>query len=94
MPDLSIAQPYPDAGHEAIRLAVVRAIEDLGYALDLSDTTLLLLDSALRDLTVREQASGTNLGRIQQVETDVAALQTQVTDLTTRLAALEAAKVV
>lgn len=51
MPDFDIDKPSPDDGHEAIRVAVVNAIEDLNYntddiglSLSLADTLFSLLD--------------------------------------------------
>lgn len=75
MADFDISVPSPDDGHEAIRAAVVGAIEELAYNTDdanlllsLSDSLFALLDSALTaidDLTARlvalENPAGTPL---------------------------------
>lgn len=52
MSDFDINTPTPDDGHEAIRLAVVTAIENLNYntgdvslSLSLADTLFSLLDA-------------------------------------------------
>ena len=72
-----INTPSPDDGHEAIRVAVVAAIEELGWntsdvgaSFDLLDTLFVLLDSAL---TAND------------------ALAAQVADLEARVTALEPA---
>ena len=72
--------PSPDDGHEAIRAAVVQAIEDIDWntvdvsvGFDLTDTLFVLLDGALAD---------------------IATLKEQVTDLQSRLASLEAPPII
>ena len=52
MSDFDISNPSPDDGHEAIRQAVVDALEELGYAsddaglsLDMADTLFLLIEN-------------------------------------------------
>lgn len=82
MPEFDVTRPSPDAGHEAIRVAVVQAIEDLGFSFDLADTLFLLLDSVYSDLA----DAATDRGGLAR---RVAALEASVADLTTRLVALE-----
>lgn len=61
MSDFSIDTPSPDEGHEAIRVAVVQAIENLGYTtddsalgLDLVDTLFALIDQLMARLDALE----------------------------------------
>lgn len=72
----SVDTPSPDEGHEAIRLAVVAAIQDLAYTtddaalgLDLADTLFALLDSAM----VANDALAERLGVLEQWHTDTSA---------------------
>lgn len=80
LPDLNV--PWPDAGHEAIRQAVVAAIaEQADHLEQLADSFLLGQTAADFAQTVL-----TNFTALQQTVTDQAA---QIADLQTRVAALE-----
>jgi len=80
LPDLNVE--WPDAGHEAIRLAVVQAIADLAA------NTEQFADSFLLGQTAADFAQTvlTNFGSLQQA---VAAQAAQIADLETRVSALE-----
>lgn len=92
MPDgaPNLATPLPDEAHEALRLAVLAAVDDLQTQVQrISDAFLLLLSTAdfaqsTLNTTIAGQAA------IGQTQAQVTALGTHVADLTGRVAALEA----
>ena len=79
---VDLARPLPDEAHEGLRLAVVQAIADLGDSFMLADTLFGLVDQTLADIST----GTTQRGQLQQ---RVTALEAQVADLITRVAALE-----
>lgn len=80
LPDLNVE--WPDAGHEAIRQAVVQAIADLATnAEQFADSFLLGQTAADFAQTVL-----VNFGLLQQTVTEQAAV---IADLETRVTALE-----
>jgi hypothetical protein len=94
-PAFDLSQPSPDEGHEAIRLAVVKAIEDLGHntesvdvSFSLVDMLFVLLEESLADrsaLNIRVDAAKI------QAQTAIAnadVLQRQMTQLADRLEGL------
>lgn len=95
LPDINVE--WPDAGHEAIRQAVVQAVADLlDHAEQLGDSFLLAqtagdaLGIALTNVTAMQAAvtdQATTLATLQQTVTD---LQTTVTDLQTSVSDLQA----
>ncbi len=96
MPDFDVNTPSPDAGHEAIRVAVVNAIEELGYntadvgsSFDLVDLLFAYIDDLLASHDAqRIRIDALNI-RCDTALANTDTLQRQVADLTRRLTALE-----
>lgn len=64
MSEFDVNVPSPDEGHEAIRVAVVAAIEELGYTaddsmlgLDLVDTLFVMIEGLLDRVSALESTA-------------------------------------
>lgn len=96
MPDLDLSEPLPDRAHEAIRVAVLQAIEDARLNVGDIQSTLGMMDMLFTFIgELLDQLSAVNVRddadeiRDNTAQADIDALQTTVADLTTRVAALE-----